>query len=706
MAISLCVVYTFNFLDRQFLSILAEPVKHALLLSDTQLGMLTGLMFALFYTMFGIPVAALADRYNRVRIVSIACGLWSAFTGACGLATGFASLAIARMGVGVGEAGGAAPSYSIISDYFPPAGTRGRPGDLLAGVPIGTMLGAASGGWIAAHYGWRTAFLVLGVAGLVLAPLIPLVVREPARGRLDPPRGDQPPASVITTIEVFVRSPTLVLTACSAGLTAVLIYGLLSWMPAYLIREQGMSLSQIASSYSVVAGVTIGIGTLAGGYVVDAVAPRRPFLYALLPGSAVLLGLPFLFGLAQAQTWSVALLFMAGPYVLLELLPGARVDRHSKRRSRESARRGGRDLSVCVEYHWVGLRAVADRHGQRPFCAGLWDARFAHGVVVPGAGFRPGVPGAAGGGLESEKIMKRILFALALTVAATVAAAVLEPTVASSRVSRSTTRSLRTRASLTPQRLLGALRWKAPAPVAPWKGVREATQFGPACVQPKSTSVNVYTDDPPRMSEDCLYLNIWQPTKVKSGAPVMVWIHGGAFRSGHTASPVYDGSELARRGVVIVSISYRMGILGFLAHPQLSAESPQHVSGNYGLLDQMAALQWVKENIAAFGGDPANVTIFGESAGALSVMDLVASPQAKGLFTKAIAESGYMVSNAQLRKSRYGLPSAEDIGVMTAKALGANSIRDLRARDAVDLIETSSKGGFVPLAHGGWLVVA
>jgi predicted MFS family arabinose efflux permease len=316
-AMSLCVVYTFNFLDRQFLSILAEPVKHELLLSDTQLGMLTGLMFALFYTLFGIPVSSLADRYNRVRIVAIACGLWSAFTAACGLATGFVSLAIARMGVGVGEAGGAAPSYSIISDYFPPQ-ERGKGLAIFSlGVPIGTMLGAASGGWIAAHYGWRSAFLTLGAAGLVLAPIIPVLVREPERGRLDPPSSNQPPASVIATIKVFVRTPTLVLTALSAGFTAVLIYGLLSWMPAYLIRELGMSLSQIASSYSVVAGVTIGIGTVVGGYVVDAVAPRRPFLYALLPGTAVLLGLPFLFGLAQAQTWPVALMFMAGPYVLL-----------------------------------------------------------------------------------------------------------------------------------------------------------------------------------------------------------------------------------------------------------------------------------------------------------------------------------------------------------------------------------------------------
>ena len=316
-AISLCVVYTFNFLDRQFLAILAEPVKHTLLLTDTQLGMLTGLMFALFYTMFGIPVSALADRYNRVRIVAIACGLWSAFTGACGLATGFVSLAIARMGVGVGEAGGSAPSYSIISDYFRPEERGVGLAIFSLGVPIGTMLGAASGGWIAAHYGWRTAFLVLGAAGLVLAPVIPLVVREPVRGRLDPPRDHLPAASVFTTIQVFVRSPTLVLTACSAGLTAVLIYGLLSWMPAYLIREQGMSLPQIASSYSVVAGITIGIGTLVGGYVVDAVAPRRPYLYALLPGGAALLGLPFLFGIVHAQNWVNTLEFMAGPYVLL-----------------------------------------------------------------------------------------------------------------------------------------------------------------------------------------------------------------------------------------------------------------------------------------------------------------------------------------------------------------------------------------------------
>jgi predicted MFS family arabinose efflux permease len=342
-AVSLGVVYTFNFLDRQFLAILAEPVKRSLHLTDTQLGLLTGLMFALFYTIFGIPVAALADRFNRVRIVALACGLWSFCSAACGLAAGFASLAVARMGVGVGEAGGAAPSYSIISDYFPPEKRGVGLAIFSLGVPFGTLLGAASGGWIAAHYGWRVAFFVLGGAGVVLAPLIPLIVREPMRGRLDVvrqlPGTPEPAASVFTAIKVFVRTPTLVLTACAAGLTAVIIYGLLSWMPAYLIRDEAMSLSQIATAYSLVAGATIGIGTLAGGYVVDKLAPRRPSLYALLPGTFVLLGLPFLFGITAARSWPMTLLFMAGPYILANtyLAPALTVVQNSVAPSQRSA---------------------------------------------------------------------------------------------------------------------------------------------------------------------------------------------------------------------------------------------------------------------------------------------------------------------------------------------------------------------------------
>src|SRR6185295_2633577 len=192
---------------------------------------------------------------------------------------------------------------------------------------------------------------------------------------------------------------------------------------------------------------------------------------------------------------------------------------------------------------------------------------------------------------------------------------------------------------------VGALRWKPPAPPAPWTGVRKASEFGAACVQPTGRPPNVYTDDPALVSEDCLYLNVWKPQVVNTGttgAPVMFWIHGGALTSGTPASPLFDGAQLAQRGVVVVSVHYRLGILGFLAHPELSEESAAHVSGNYGLLDQIAALQWVKANIAAFGGDPSNVTIYSQSAGAWNAHLLMASPLAKGLFHKALLGSGGM----------------------------------------------------------------
>ncbi len=170
---------------------------------------------------------------------------------------------------------------------------------------------------------------------------------------------------------------------------------------------------------------------------------------------------------------------------------------------------------------------------------------------------------------------------------------------------------------------VGAARWTPPRPVADWRDTREAMDFGPACVQPPSPPGNLYGDTPARMSEDCLSLNIWTPTDAKK-APVFVWIHGGALTTGSSSESVYDGARIARQGgVVVVSINYRLGVLGWLAHPALSAESADGLSGNYGLLDQIEALRWVRRNIAAFGGDPANVTIAGESAGGLSVMYLM-----------------------------------------------------------------------------------
>jgi para-nitrobenzyl esterase len=242
---------------------------------------------------------------------------------------------------------------------------------------------------------------------------------------------------------------------------------------------------------------------------------------------------------------------------------------------------------------------------------------------------------------------------------------------------------------------VGQARWAPPKPAADWKDVRPAKQLGAACWQPPSGPGNIYADPPARMSEDCLNLNVWAPANANK-APVIVWIHGGSLNTGYGGGPMYDGASWARRGVVVVSINYRLGVLGYLAHPGLSAESPDKVSGNWGLLDQIEALKWVKRNIAAFGGDPANVTVAGESAGGLSVMYLLASPLARGLFAKAIAESAYMVSTPELRTKRFGDVPAETMGVMVADRLKADSITDLRKMEPGKLTVDAARAGYAP----------
>jgi para-nitrobenzyl esterase len=240
---------------------------------------------------------------------------------------------------------------------------------------------------------------------------------------------------------------------------------------------------------------------------------------------------------------------------------------------------------------------------------------------------------------------------------------------------------------------VGAMRWKPPAAAPAWSGVRDALDFGPACQQPKPRPGSIYSSPLKAMSEDCLSLNIWAPEKIKK-APVLVWIHGGSLIAGSSSEGMYDGAALAKQGLVVVSINYRLGVLGYMAHPELSAESPDHVSGNYGLLDQIAALRWVQNNVAAFGGDPKNVTVAGESAGGLSVMYLMASPPARGLFQKAIAQSAYMVSTPDLREPKFGHVPAEAMGAATAAKLGAKSLADLRAMDAETLTTSALAAGF------------
>ena len=242
---------------------------------------------------------------------------------------------------------------------------------------------------------------------------------------------------------------------------------------------------------------------------------------------------------------------------------------------------------------------------------------------------------------------------------------------------------------------VGQARWKPPSPMPRWAGVREATEFGPACYQPTVKIQTVYSRGPLPMSEDCLTLNIWTPADARN-APVFFWIYGGALTSGASREEMYNGARLAARGIVVVSINYRLGVFGWLAHPELSAESPKGISGNYGLLDQIEALQWVRQNIRAFGGDPENVTIAGESAGALSVMYLMAAPPARGLFAKAIAESAYMISTPELKQRRFGSEAAEASGTRLATALHRRDLAALRAMDAQTLADAAPAAGYAP----------
>jgi para-nitrobenzyl esterase len=228
---------------------------------------------------------------------------------------------------------------------------------------------------------------------------------------------------------------------------------------------------------------------------------------------------------------------------------------------------------------------------------------------------------------------------------------------------------------------VGGLRWQAPRPVAAWQGVKQADKFGNSCIQTLVAERKPWTYEfmtHNQISEDCLYLNVWTPAKsVGEKRPVFFWIHGGGNVEGSSADPVYDGEALARKGLVVVTINYRLGILGFFTHPELTRESDVHASGNYGLLDQLAALRWVHDNIASFGGDPSRITVAGQSAGASAVHNITASPLAKGLFQRAIAESGSSVAGGPMGSRR--LADQEQDGVKFAAAKGAHSLADLRA---------------------------
>ncbi|RZJ18096.1 MAG: MFS transporter [Brevundimonas sp.] len=314
---ALWFIYVLNFLDRQLLSILAKPIQDTLHISDGQLGLLGGLYFAFFYCFIAIPVGWLADRTNRVAVVAVACGIWSAATVACGLARNYGELAVARMTVGFGEAGGVPPSYAIITDSFPP-GRRGMAlGIYNLGPPIGAAIGIAFGASVAAAFSWRTAFIVIGIVGVIAALVLMLIVREPKRGGLDPVTSEVvPKASFWSTVRMFFSRPALVLASLGSGVTQIITYGLGNFATLFLMREKGMTLQDVALWYALVVGIGMSAGIFASGWLIDRFTRGSKRAYAMLPAISLTLAIPFYLAFVWAPGWPLALAFLTLPTFL------------------------------------------------------------------------------------------------------------------------------------------------------------------------------------------------------------------------------------------------------------------------------------------------------------------------------------------------------------------------------------------------------
>lgn len=300
----LILAYTFNFLDRQILGILAGSIKKDLGLTDSQLGLMGGLAFALFYTGLGIPIAWLADRWSRTWIMTGALTLWSAFTAACGFAGGFWQLFLCRMGVGVGEAGGVAPAYSLIADYFPKQQRARALAAYSFGIPIGSALGILFGGLIAAAIDWRTAFIAVGLAGVALAPVFRLIVREPPRGGMDTPAvAGAPPTG---GVGLLLRKPSFWLISLGAAASSVCGYGISFWLPSFFERSLGMGLVDRALFLGAITLVGGLIGVWAGGWLGDRLGKARKEAYVLVPAAAFVIALPCFLLAVQSQSLGLA----------------------------------------------------------------------------------------------------------------------------------------------------------------------------------------------------------------------------------------------------------------------------------------------------------------------------------------------------------------------------------------------------------------
>jgi MFS family permease len=319
----LLLAYIFNFIDRQIIGVLAVPMKAELQLSDTQLSLMGGIAFALFYSGIAIPVAWLADRKSRVNIIAFSVALWSGFTALCGLAQNFWHLFLARMGVGIGEAGGVAPSYALISDFFPKE-RRARALALFSlGIPIGSALGVFFGGWIASNLDWRSAFIIVGLAGLPAALLVKLLIPEPVRGGFDSVDGSAsepaPPFSIVAG--TLARTPSFWLLSFGAASGSILGYGLIFWLPSFFSRSFGLELIEVSWFYGSIVLVGGVAGTWLGGWIGDRTAQGNPGAYAMVPAVCFLIAAPcFAFGLFAPSLTIAWVLFAIGQMLALAWL--------------------------------------------------------------------------------------------------------------------------------------------------------------------------------------------------------------------------------------------------------------------------------------------------------------------------------------------------------------------------------------------------
>ncbi len=320
----LLIVGVFSWVDRQVFAIVLESIKHDLLLSDTQLGLLGGIAFGLFYAAIGLPIAWLADRSNRRNIIAGAVALWSAMTALCGLASGFASLFITRMGVGIGEAGAAPPSQSLLSDYFPPQRRGLALGILYTYVPLGYVVAFATGGWLNQTYGWRWTFSLFGLPGLLLALLVATTVRELPRGSADTIQNREPAPPMLDTVRHFLGCRSLRNIALAGALHGIGAFGASVWMPAYFMRVHGMSSAQIGSALALIMGTAGLAGALTGGYVVDRLVARTGNVrwYARVPSLAALGLIPFTLLMYSTSGSAAALLLYIVPAFLNHVLLG------------------------------------------------------------------------------------------------------------------------------------------------------------------------------------------------------------------------------------------------------------------------------------------------------------------------------------------------------------------------------------------------